>query len=175
MNKKELLVPFVVIGLGLAFAYVSFAVLMSNGKSKKWVARKIKIGGLLLTLTAASCNGAGQVTCYDVAEINSMWMENTSQNGIEIKLDTGNVIKGNISTIQGEDFSFQVSDSVGTNYQKGLIRFEKDTVSYNEKFYIELDKGLKPGTYNLKLFDVKPAGQDSIQPKRNFRLIVKNE
>jgi hypothetical protein len=175
MNKKELFIPFLAIGLGLAFAFVSCAVFLSNGKSKKWIARKIKVGGLLLTITAISCNGSQQVTCYDVAETNSMWINNTSQNGIEIRLDTGNVLNGTISTKQGNDFSFQVSDSAGTKFQKGMIKLEKDTVSYSEKFKLELDKNLKPGNYLLKLFAAKPESQDTIDPKRNFSLIIKNE
>jgi hypothetical protein len=174
MNKKELVVPFLAIGLGLAFAFVSIAVMMSNGKSKRWIARKMRIGGLLLTLTAASCNSGGvEVKCYDTAEINSMWINNTSQNGIEIKLDTGNVLNGTISTIHGNDFSFQVSDSAGAKFQKGIIKPEKDSSSYSEKFNLELDKNLRPGKYLLKLYAAKPESQDTLEPKRNFSLIIK--
>jgi len=175
MNKKELFIPFLAIGLGLVFAFVSFAVIISNGKSKKWIARKMKIGGLLLTLTAASCNGGGEVMCYETAEINSMWMNPTTQNGIEIKLDTGNILNGSISTIEGKDFSFQVSDSSGTQFQKGNIIFEKDSLSYSENFKIELDKNLKPGKYLLKLYTAKPENQDTIEPNRDYGLIIKNE
>ena len=59
MNKKEIVIPLMVIGLTLLFAGICVAVFLTNGKSKKWVARKMKIGGMLLTLTAASCNGGG--------------------------------------------------------------------------------------------------------------------
>jgi len=175
MNKKEIIIPFFVIGLTLIFASISFAVFITNGKSKKWVARKMKIGGILLTLTAASCNGGGGgVTCYDVAEINSMWINNTSQNGIELKLDTGNILKGSISTIDGKDFSFQVADSVGSKYQKGLILL--DSISnYSSSFKIELDKNLKPGKYKIKLFASNLASQDTIEPNREFDLTINNE
>ena len=96
MDKKEILSPILIAGLSLVFIFISFAVFITNGKSKKWVARKMKIGGILLTLTAASCNGGGEVTCYDVAETNSMWINNTTANGIELKLDTGNILNGSI-------------------------------------------------------------------------------
>ncbi len=175
MNKKETFVPFLVIGLSMLFAFISIAVFLTNGKSKKWIARKMKIGGLLLTLTAASCNwGGGRVTCYDVAEINAMWINNTSANGIELNLDTGNVLNGTISSIQGKDFSFSVSDSLGRKYQKGSILFDSLT-NFTENFKIALDKSLKPGKYTIKLFTTSQAGQDTIQPKREFDLIVKSE
>jgi hypothetical protein len=175
MNKKEILVPLIAFGIGLAFAFVSIAVLMSNGKSKKWIARKMKLGGLLLTLTAASCNGGGgEVTCYETAEINSMWINPTNQNGIEVKLDTGNVLNGSISTIEGNDFSFLVSDSTGKKFQKGLILIDSLT-SYSSNFKIELGKDLKPGKYQLKLFAAKAERQDTIKARREFQLIIRND
>jgi hypothetical protein len=175
MNKKEIIIPFVAIGLALAFVLVSLAVFMSNGKSKKWIARKIKIGALLLTLTAASCTGGGgEVTCYEVAEINGMYINPTSNEGIEIRLDTGNTIIGNISSIEGKDFSFQISDSLGTKFQKGILLFDNDSVEYSKDFKVELSKDLKPGKYSLKLFDKAIEKQDSVEPKRSFNLIIEN-
>ena len=176
MNKKELFIPFIAIGLGLAFALISLAVIISNGKSKKWIARKMKIGGLLLTLTAASCNGGGSevVTCYETTEINSMWINPTNQNGIEVKLDTGNVLNGTISTIEGNDFSFLVSDSTGKKFQKGMILIDSDT-RYTSNFKIELGKDLKPGKYQLKLFASKVESQDTMKARREFQLIIKND
>jgi hypothetical protein len=176
MNKKEILVPFIVLALTLLFLGVCVIAFLANGKSKKWIARKMKIGGLLLTLTAVSCNGGGgEVTCYDVAETNAMWINNTSQNGIEVKLDTGNILNGTISTVEGKDFSFLISDSSGTKFQKGQIVLIKDTTGYSENFKIELAKNLKPGKYKLMLYASKAERQDSVGFKRNFNLMIKNE
>jgi len=58
MNKKEFLIPFIFIGLSSAFLFISAMVYFSDGKSKKWVARKMKIGGLLLTLSFFSCGNS---------------------------------------------------------------------------------------------------------------------
>jgi hypothetical protein len=176
MNKKEFIAPVLIIGLSFLFAVICITVFFSNGKSKKWIARKMKIGGLLLTLTAVSCNGGGgEVNCYDVAETNAMWINNTSQNGIEVKLDTGNMLNGTISTVEGKDFSFLISDSTGKKFQKGQIVLIKDTAGYSENFNIELAKSLKPGKYKLMLYASKIENQDSIGPKRNFNLMIKNE
>jgi len=150
---------------------------LSNGKSKKWISRKMKIGGLLLTLTAASCNGGGgEVMCYDTVEINSMWMHANGQNGIEIMLDTNNVLIGSISETYGSEFSFAVIDKDENKIQAGnIIPVDGKFNDFRENFKIELNKNLNPGDYALKLFTTGIGGQDTISPRNNFKLIIKNE
>ncbi len=91
MYKEELIAPFLLIGLGLAFSIVCFAVFLTNGKSKKWIARKMKIGGLLLTISLFSCsenrNQAVLITsCYDIV--------NSSPEVYEIEIDSNRIIYG---------------------------------------------------------------------------------
>ena len=121
MNKKEILVPIMVVGLTILFASICVAVFLSNGKSKKWVARKMKIGGLLLTLTAASCNGGGEVMCYEMVATNNIWMENQGEKGIEIMLDTGNVLTGHLNGAQDSIYSFKVTNESNQVLQKGEL------------------------------------------------------
>jgi hypothetical protein len=174
MNKKDLILPILAIGLVLAFVSVSAAVILSRGKSKKWIARKMKIGALLLTLSAVSCNGGGEVTCYDTAETNAMWINPNTQAGIEINPDTGNMVNGHITTIHGEDFSFCIADSAGKKWQTGSIQVDS-LKAYSSTFKIALDTGLKAGKYLLKLYDAKAGSQDTLEPKREFNLVIKNE
>ena len=60
---------FVYIAVGIAFLAVSLWVFLSGGKSARAVAAKFRLGGILLTtwsmLSAASCTGVPQVTCYE--------------------------------------------------------------------------------------------------------------
>ncbi len=177
MNKKEIFIPFLVVGLTLLFAGISFAVFITNGKSKSWVARKMKIGGLLLTITAASCHtGGGEVTCYDTVASNSIWMNAHGEKGIELNLDTSNVLFGRISGVQGSDFSFCITDEKGKKVQKSeLIPADGKFDNFDETFKIELNKNTLPGTYQLKLFAVSVNAQDSVQPQNQLPLIIKNE
>ena len=59
----------VYIAVGIAFLAVSLWVFLSGGKSARAVAAKFRLGGILLTtwsmLSAASCTGVPQVTCYE--------------------------------------------------------------------------------------------------------------
>jgi len=176
MTKKEILVPLLVVGLTILFAGVCIAVFFSNGKSKKWVARKMKIGGLLLTLTAASCNGGGEVMCYETVAPNSMWIEGTRLDSIEISLDTNNVLNGQISSLDGTDFSFRVSDTNKTVMQRGnLLPSDGKFDQFNEAFKIELDKNLQPGTYLLNLYAADISAQDSAYAQNQLNLVIKSE
>lgn len=176
MNKKELLTPFIIAALSLLFVAICFMVILTKGKSKLWLAHKLKIGGILLSLSIWSCTGGhGRVTCYDVAAPNSMWINPNSKDGIEIKLDTGNILYGSIVSIQGKDFSFLVTDSTLAKFQRGIISVDEKPENYSKSLKIELDKNIKPGTYILKLFTAKPESQDTIRANREFKLIIKNE
>ncbi len=69
MTKKEIILPITVLGLTLLFAGICVAVFLTNGKSAKWVSRKMKIGGLLLSLTAIVQTGCHRNTlCYKFAD-----------------------------------------------------------------------------------------------------------
>ncbi len=180
MNKKEIIVPALVVGLSVLFAVICLAVFLSNGKSKKWIARKMRIGGLLLTLTAVSCSGPNVdeevIMCYEPAPINSMWMHAGTQNGIEIKLDTNNVLIGSISEFDGSKLSFSVIDQNENKIQTGSLQvLEKVLVQGSESFRIELDKTMKAGDYSLNLFVTDIGGQDTVSPQNYSKLVIKDE
>jgi hypothetical protein len=64
MSKKTFLIVTVVF-IGLAFVFVSAMVLLTEGRSKRWILYKLKIGGILLTLMTidAGCR-VRHATCY---------------------------------------------------------------------------------------------------------------
>jgi|GEM_PF-1822951 len=51
MSKKNIVYAFLIF-IGLAFVVVSIMVYFTKGRSKSWIAYKMKIGALLLTITA---------------------------------------------------------------------------------------------------------------------------
>lgn len=175
MNKKEIITPILVIGLGLTFAIISFAVFLSKGKSKKWVSRKMKIGAMLLTLSSAACNNL-ITTCYDMpAPPNTINIYPNVENGIELMLDTGNVIQGIIYERQGENFSFTIENANNQMVQSDLlVPIDGVFDNYNEEFKIEVDTNIVTGTYALKLFDVGIAAQADAVPKQEINLLIKS-
>lgn len=100
MIKKEHIIPFVVSILSVAF--VTISVLLYFDKNNKWlVSRKLKLGGLMLTLTAiiSSCGGETPeqediVKCYKVTmndtitNIENDTIENNNQSDSIDVLDT---------------------------------------------------------------------------------------
>lgn len=64
MSKKNIVYAFLIF-IGLAFVVVSIMVYFTKGRSKSWIAYKMKIGALLLTITAIGdgCR-VRQGTCY---------------------------------------------------------------------------------------------------------------
>ncbi len=176
MNKKEAIIPFAFLALSLLFIAVSLMVYLSKGKSKKWIARKMKIGGLLLTMTAVSCNGGGNVKCYDTAPFNYMSLNNDGEKGIEINTDTSNILQGHISGRHGNDFSFSINDKSGKAILKDIvlpvdIAFDSEY----EDFKIYINRNLEEGKYQIKLYASKPESQDTVQPQNEYKLMIKHE
>jgi hypothetical protein len=69
MNKKEVLTPFILGLIALGFAYVCVMVFLLKGKSAKWISRKMKIGGLLLSFSAVVQSGCRtNQLCYKFAD-----------------------------------------------------------------------------------------------------------
>ncbi len=177
MTKKEIILPLTVLGLTLVFAGICCAVFLTNGKSKKWISRKMKFGGLLLTLTAASCNGGGgEVMCYETVAVDNIWMENQGEKGIEIMLDTGNVLIGHLTGAQESIYSFRVSDENNEIFQKGVLKPKDGKFDMmDEVFNIELDKNLDPGNYVLDMFPSSIEMQDSSHIISQVKLVVKDD
>ena len=177
MNKKETLIPFAFVALSLIFVAVSAMVYLSGGKSKKWVARKMRIGGLLLTLSVFSCNNTGsqniEVKCYKATEINSIQLKNNQSMVLNLNRDSSNILEGSITSIQGNEFSFAVSDSLGTTFQKGNLKFDDKIDSNVENFKIEIDEKLKSGKYLLKIYVTNPENQSITEQRREYKLFIK--
>lgn len=176
MNKKEILIPFVIFGLTILFAGICIGVYISNGKSKKWVARKMKIGGMLLSLTSVSV-GNGCVTCYDMpSEGNIIQFDNVNGYELAIKLDTGNVITGTIYERRASDFSFSIEDSLEQKFQSGpILPIDGKFDNYEEQIKIELDRNLAAGKYFLKVFATDTLKQANSYPINGFSIIISNE
>lgn len=178
MTKKELFFPVIFIGLSIVFVVVSIGVFASKGKSSKWIARKMKIGALMLTFSSiVSCDTAdnNHVTCYDVPEMNSIWIEGATYQGINLRLDSQNVLKGTIGNRNSDKFSYSVSDSNHIKILSDNIK-PKDGVfdSITENFELVFQKDIPKGNYILNLFLIEQTKQDSLaMPAYSYKLFIK--
>ncbi len=176
MNKKDFLVPVLAIGLSLAFVFVSLLVFLSGGKSGFWISKKLKIGALLLSLTAIANQACDRTNCYDPAPVNTFDMDNADYSRvIKVNLKDSNKLTGILYGREGIDFSFNVMDSLNTSiFQTGkVLPVDGSFDSDREDVVIELDENLVTDTYRLNLYDQNTTDKDALASL--YYLEIQNE
>ena len=173
MIKKEFITPIIIAALSLLFAAICLMVFISGGKSKIWIARKMKIGGILLSISAIT-TGTGCTMCYDAPGPDYVSFSGFNSYWIEIELDTGNVLHGAIAKPDSDQFSFSVTDTAGIKADKNkLIPDDGQFGSATENFSLEIKPDLPKGIYCLDIFDCDTASQTSSHPIQSFSLNIK--
>jgi hypothetical protein len=157
MNKNEWIAPVLIIGLTCVFALVSAMVYLSKGRSAWWISKKMRIGALLITLTAVSTQSCEEAvrTCYDPAPGNYFKFDYTEPEiGVVVDMNRTNWITGILYDRTFTDYSFSVTDTAGTDtLQVGeVIPTDGKFNSSREQFIIELDRDLPGNLYYLSIF-----------------------
>lgn len=177
MNElKKITLPAAIAILSVAFVAASFMVSRHKGKSAKWVARKMRLGGLILSLTAllqacdpaqtaALTDGNPPWTCYMIAPgpkaaTNQFYINTENDSVITLHLKAHNTIDGEIKEREAEEFSFAIYDAQDSLKQQDNIlpndgAYDEDS----ETFEIEIDKSLETGDYTIRFFAVKKEDQ----------------
>ena len=158
MDKKEFAIFFTLIGISILFAIAGFALYLSKRKSKFWTAKKMKLGALLLTITAAttihSCKDEEErTTCYERVQLMESITLHRDQPYID--LNATDTLSGTITYRTSKTYSFMLkNDSLQSITQKGILL--PDDGAFNdsiEDFTIQLDKRLISGSYTLSIFN----------------------
>lgn len=161
-------------GLAAAFLFISAMVYFSNGKSKKWVARKMWIGGLLLSLSYISCSNNQVDRNKQIKYERICYMMVLGNGKIEIEIDTNNIIYGSIGAEKSEKFSYAIVDAKGITKQKNDI-FMNTYMSdpYSQEFIVEVNQHIDTGKYQFRLYSCALKDQDSmhIVHKYDFKII----
>lgn len=166
MEKKNLLI----VVLSLVALYVFFVIisslLMINKKSVRLLKYKLKIGGIIITLTSMlnSCDlitgTKPEVSCYMPVLPNIISLDDVSyQNDYTLIITDmeNNIVTGQIDHRASEatEFSFQVIDTFGNIVQSdnmtpvdGTFDTETEYISF------EIDPSLTSGNYTLNLYDI---------------------
>jgi hypothetical protein len=170
MFKKYMIIPLVLVFLGAAFAVISFLVYISRGKYV-FIRQKLKIGALILTLTAFSyscqSNQDDIVLCYKAAvSTPQITFFNEINQNQEIIVDP--LVNRSITgTIQEDSqnspaYSFRIVDGKGNVLQKGELATTKAPANESGKFSFELliDQDIPLGSYTLRLYNMDLKTQD---------------
>jgi hypothetical protein len=161
MEIKKITLPIILAALSLVFIITCVALYLHNGKSAKWVARKMKVGGIMLSLTAilSACdptqvNDEPEITCYMVASSNLIIVETDSTNTITLDLPNKQTIEGEIMSRVSNKFCFTVLDSTERVVQKENISALDGAFDESEEhFKITIDNKLANGNYSLKFYN----------------------
>jgi len=144
--------------LFLAFGLISLLVILTR-QHPFWVKKKLRIGGMILTLGGAlfGCKpgGTGIVTCYDVAISDNVTIEQNSGAEPNIVLDRAqaDTLSGTILSRQSSAFSFAVADSRDSILQKENIDARDGAFDEaSEEFTISIAPGIPVGMYNLRFY-----------------------
>jgi methionine-rich copper-binding protein CopC len=169
MDFRKLTIPMALALLAGLFLLVSAAVYFTRGKSARWVSRKLRLGGLMLSLMAVlqSCDPLGlsgvpedrepPYTCYMVAEpgivTDLFFLEGIADSTVTVNLPNGNKLKGEIRKRTQANYSFAVykNDTTKVQIESVLARdgaYDEDT----ESFEIEINKELQKGDYIIRFF-----------------------
>ena len=153
--KREPTVLLAIAGLSLAFAIVSLLVWFSRGNSKL-VARKLRLGALLIGLTGAT-TGCPVASCYETAapRPDTLVLADGLQNGstIEVKAGEAKKLTARIEQRLCNYFSFEVSDDRGALALAGPVQpidgaFDSPTEEVGLTLFAT---DLQPGSYALRI------------------------
>jgi hypothetical protein len=159
MENNKYLAPVLIVGLSFLFIIVSLGVYLSKGKSEFWISRKMRIGALLLTITAIgsqSCSTfPGTASCYDPVIHNSFTLDSLDwqTNKLVIDLNESNQVTGEIESRKGEVFHYEIQDTVSGNVvlNGNLVATDGLFDSSREAFYFNIPNDFEVNTYGLVL------------------------
>ena len=157
---SRILAVFAIVFVGIAFGLVAVVVFLTRGRSEFWVDKKLKVGGMLLTLSSiiggASGCGVFQPTCYDTARPPDTGEPEVTCYDVAYepyRFDLGKISNTPTLTITGEKrgedgkFFYKITPKDSeVEFAKGAI--ELDTTG---KFTIATGKKATPGSYELHL------------------------
>lgn len=175
METKKAAVPIILAILSLAFLITCLMVYLHNGKSAKWIARKMKLGGFMLTLSAllSACDASQTAAlednnppwiCYDVVAVEDMenrfYVNNISDSVLTLKLPNQNSIEGEIKKRTSEHFSYAIYNSDNEKCEANTIVAHDGAMNNDsENFVITIDKTLPKGDYIVRFYTCEVADQ----------------
>lgn len=177
--KKEILIPLLIFVLSVAFIIISFMVFVTKGKRYYFIKQKLKLGGLILTLSAIFNTNtisakSDMVKCYKKVASNYMTLSYDYNKGyIEYSISKAIPLKGSIQDVTIDEFSFRIvkKDTNEVILFDNIVSSDGKMDKYTEQFEIVL-KDIKEGEYTIQLFRFKKEKQIDSNYNRTYPLKV---
>lgn len=159
MDFKKLSAPVVAAFLFSAFGLACFIVWLSNGKSRKWLNRKMKLGAAILTVTAVSTGCPPMVTCYDMPPQNDFKLDGMTWDTAgyyKLEIPDDSMLRGMILSPTFDDYLVKLMKSDTVEVQVSKLKptdgaFDQDS----ETFEFRLAPNISPGEYIFRFCSAK--------------------
>ncbi len=175
--KKEFSVLIAIGILSILFGVVTFLLFVTGGKNRFFLAKKLLIGGLLISMTAA-CKGGRPpfVTCYEpvayfpTPQVRILDDFQTDPLGslTYFKFSQGESIRCFAEEIYGlQGLSYVIKTIEGDNegdllFSGNILPPDKESFKVDQfEFVIPLNPELSKGRYLLKIYSVSSAGNNT--------------
>jgi hypothetical protein len=138
------------------FVIITFLVFLTGGKNKYLVAKKLKMGAIIIGLTSIVNGCRPMVSCYraSMPDLSPVITTNESKNimGRIILKSDDKEINFNCAYLFVEDISYRLFKGDKSVYEDSCC-----LVKNNQKtsLIVSLPEGLNNGNYSLKIFTVK--------------------
>jgi hypothetical protein len=182
MIKKEMFLPAWILILMIVFTVLCMLVWLSRGRMPFAIKQKMRVGAMILALTA-SASGCVWHTCYvRVAPVNvisfkegevNLWKASEKSESEMAVANKNSSLKGRLFAMRGDGFSYIVTDAHGKELRKENLALSEASPKDERAFEIDL-KNIDKGTYELSFYR---ATRDSIGPEnllRRFKLKISN-
>lgn len=163
MEFKRIISPIVLIGLFAAFGFICLMVTVTKSKNARWIARKMKIGAAIITLTGITTGCPPSIiTCYVMPAPNQFEFDNMDQQTGDITAEFPNdtILSGTVYECNIQHFNFEIRNNDSTIVQQGeIVATDGAFDSTTEQFKLHLDSKLDTGMY---LLNINEAADDSL-------------
>jgi hypothetical protein len=158
MNEvKKISAPVILLILAGAFIFVSILVYLHQGKSAKWVARKMKLGAAIIAITSIStgCPSPPVIMCYDPAPTNWFNFDSIDQNDYSVVADLPNnsVLTGKVYQPDFDRYTFKILANDSQLIDQGnIVAVDGSFDATEENFKMTLNSAIDTGSYHLVIF-----------------------
>ena len=159
--QKEIFIPIYLIFLSIVFITVSFLLYLTNGKNSKLLAKKLKIGAMIITLSAViGCSGSStpepvMKTCYKPAPPNvfTITQEHWKEGGIIVDDETDLILNCILDRRSSDEFSFRLLDADKKVIASGNLEADDGKFDENsEDVKVKFNKDIPKGDYSIQFF-----------------------
>jgi hypothetical protein len=134
---------------------ISMLVYISKGNAKL-VNHKLKLGAILIGLTATVVSCRPVVTCYDPApppDNFTFTADSFDQYAIVLKLPADSILKGRVYDPTKTQYSYLIEDkSTIEKYRDDVVAEDGVYNSSSENIIVRIPKDLDTGSYKLKIY-----------------------